>query len=94
MGQWLGLHPSTAGGLGLISDWGPRSHKLIAVVKKKKKKRTERIHHKYTNKIPLLLLNMQNIFNFMMISNLVMNIFVPKYFSKFFHHGAFPHDRE
>ena len=24
--QWLGFHASNAGGLGLISDWGTRSH--------------------------------------------------------------------
>ena len=49
---------------------------------------------KYINKTTLLFLNIYNIFSFMMISNLVMNIFVPKYFSKLFHRGAFLHNRE
>ena len=136
MGQWLELHPSTAGprfdlwlpleketaphsstlawripwteepgrlqSMGsqrVRNDWATslhfaelRSHKLIAVVKKKEKEKKKEFI--INTQIPILPLNMQNIFNFMMIGNLVMNIFVPKYFSKLFHHGAFPHDRE
>ena len=38
MVQWLRLRPSTAGGMGLISDWGTKILHALWYIKKKKKK--------------------------------------------------------
>ena len=37
--QWLGLHPSTAWGMGLISGWGTKTPHVKKQKKKKKKRK-------------------------------------------------------
>ena len=45
--QWLGLHASTAGGVGSIPGWGLGSHMLRGEAKKKKPNKLWLVYYIY-----------------------------------------------